>query len=102
MLNNNAYLKWSTVKPFTKCASIRIMHALITNRKRPSERMVAGSVNKINNGLMNESSRERTTATAIAVKISRMCTPGNIFARMKTFTVVINIFNRYFMQNKIT
>ena len=78
MLNNKACQKLSTLKPPTKCASIKIMQALITNRKIPSVSMVAGRVNNISNGFINESKNESTTATISAVNMLLISMPGKM------------------------
>lgn len=78
MLNNKACQKLSTLNPPTKCASIKIIQALITKRKSPSVRMVAGNVSKTSNGFITASKKERTTATISAVNISLISMPGNM------------------------
>ena len=96
MLNKSACQKLSTLKPPTKCASIKIMQALIIKRKRPRVRMVAGKVSNISNGFTNPSSKERTTATISAVNISLIKIPGSIYASIKTFTAHTNILSNHF------
>ena len=46
--------------------------ALMTNKNKPSVRIVAGSVKRISNGLTTASSKDSTMATKIAVKKSTM------------------------------
>lgn len=70
-----------------------MIQALITNKKRPSVRMVAGSVSRMSKGFITVSSTANTKATITAVKIllSAISTPGNMAASIKTFTAEINI-----------
>ena len=78
MLNNKASQKPATLNPLTKCSAIKIINALITNKNNPSEKIVTGSVNIINNGLIVASNIANSTATASAVKISLITIPGRI------------------------
>jgi hypothetical protein len=96
MLNKRACQKLSTLKPPTKCASIKIMQALITNRNRPSVRIVAGNVSNTNNGFTNPSNKESTTATIRAVNMSLIKIPGSMYASIKTFTAHTNILSNHF------
>lgn len=73
-----------------------MMIALITKRKRPNVRMVAGSVSNINNGFTSASSIASTKATTMAVKKFEMSTPGRISARKKAFTAIIKTLNKKF------
>ena len=78
MLNNKASQKLATLKPLTKCSAIKIINALIANKNNPSEKIVTGSVNIINNGLIVASNIANSTATASAVKMSLITIPGRI------------------------
>ena len=99
MLKSRAYQKLSTLKPCTKCASIKMMQALITKRNNPSVSMVAGSVSRISRGFINASSSDSTKATTIAVKklLFTISTPGSMYASINTLTVVISTFNKNFI-----
>lgn len=96
MLKRRACQKLSTLKPPTKCASIKIMHAFITNKNIPSVRIVAGNVSSTNNGLINASNKESTTATISAVNMSLIKIPGSIYASIKTFTAHTKILSNHF------
>lgn len=56
--------------------------------------MVAGRVSKIKIGFTMASKNPSTIAKIIAVKKSSICMPGNIWASMNAFTVVINILSK--------
>jgi hypothetical protein len=67
MLNNNAHQKLSTLNPSPKIQSaVKIITALTTNKNKPSVRMVAGMVRKINNGLSETLSTASKAATNTA------------------------------------
>mgnify|MGYP003402225674 FL=1 len=72
------------------------MAALITNRKRPSVKMVAGRVSIMRSGFTIASSNDSTTATIIAVKKSTIAIPGKIYASTKTFTEQTNTLKNHF------
>jgi hypothetical protein len=59
--------------------------------------MVAGSVNKTNNGFTIASSNASTKATSIAVKKLLMLMPGKIYASKKAFTAVMSTLIKNFM-----
>ncbi len=67
ILNKRAAKNPLTTKPATNLLAKIIMTALITNKKRPKETIVAGKVKKIKSGLTNIFSKAITTATIIAV-----------------------------------
>lgn len=79
MLNNMAYQKPLISNPCTKCALMSRIQALITNRNKPSVKMVAGKVSRISKGFTNASSNASTMATTMAVKklLFTISTPGN-------------------------
>jgi hypothetical protein len=99
MLNNKAYQKPSTLNPCTKWASSKMMQALITNKKSPRVKMVAGNVSKISNGFITASSTANTNATNIAVTILlfSIATPGRMAANINTLTVVMRILYKKFI-----
>lgn len=73
------------------------MQALITKRNNPSEKTVAGNVNRINNGFINASSNDRIMATIKAENISFISTPsGIIYAIIKALTAHTNILKHHF------
>ncbi len=65
-----------TLKPSTKLPAIKIITALITNRKRPKVKIVAGNVNNINSGFTVIRNNPKTTATHIAELSLPTETPG--------------------------
>ena len=73
-----------------------MIQALITNKKRPSVKMVAGNVSMMSSGFTIASSNDNTTATIIAVKKSTMLIPGKIYARIKTFTEQTSTLKNHF------
>lgn len=68
ILNNMAERKPEMTNPETKFPANNIITALITNKNKPSEIIVAGNVNKISKGLTNIFKRAITNATQIAVE----------------------------------
>ncbi len=77
ILKSSAYQKLVTIKPSTSLSIIKIIIAFITNRKRPSVKIVTGRVNRINIGFTIEFINARTTATISAVTILSVLTPGS-------------------------
>jgi len=61
---------------------------LITNVNRPSERIFIGNVRKNKIGLITTLIIPKTTATITAVSKLLICTPGRIFAVIKTAIVL--------------
>jgi len=80
-----------------------MIQAFITKRKSPKDKIVAGNVSSTRIGFITASNIANTTATATAVKILlfTMATPGKMYARTKTFTVLIKIFNKNFIVVKL-
>ncbi len=66
-----------TSKPEIKCAAIRMMIALMTNKKSPKLSMVIGKVKMTKMGLTKKLSKLNTTATIMAVTMVSTPTPGN-------------------------
>lgn len=56
-----------TAKPVTNLPAIKIIHALITNKNKPSVRIVTGKVKITNSGRTNIFKIEIVRATKIAV-----------------------------------
>ena len=73
-----------------------MMLALITKRKSPNVKIVAGNVSNISRGFTIASSSDSTTATTMAVKKSTMVMPGKIYSRIKTFTEQTNTLISHF------
>jgi hypothetical protein len=67
MLKIKAVQNESTLNPPTIFEHNKIMTALITNRNKPNENIVAGNVNRIKIGFTNRLSKPKTTATIKAV-----------------------------------
>ena len=84
MLNNKAYQNPLTLNPVTNASQIKIIRALMTNRKRPKVRMVTGKVKMIKMGFTNRFKTIRTAATTTAVKKLSTLMPGRIFASTTT------------------
>lgn len=78
MLNSSACQKVSILKPPTKCASIKIIQALMIKRNKPSVSKVAGKVSNTINGFINASRKDSTTATMTAVNMLLISMPGKI------------------------
>lgn len=78
MLKSRACQKLSTLKPPTKCASIKIIHALIIKRNKPSVSIVAGNVSSTSSGFINASKKDNTTATISAVNMLLISMPGKM------------------------
>jgi hypothetical protein len=97
MLNKTAYQKPSILNPFIKYPVAKMMQALMTNKNKPSVRMVTGKVNIINRGFTVASKIASTIATISAVKISLITIPGSICARINALTAVINILIKNFI-----
>ncbi len=93
MLKSIAAQKLSTLKPCTKCASSKIIHALITKRNSPKVSRVTGKVNKISKGFIiaSNTASMSATITAVIILLLTISMPGNIAASIKTLTAVINI-----------
>jgi hypothetical protein len=68
-----------------------MIKAFITNKKSPSDRMVAGNVSNINIGFISESNMANTMATRMEVPKLSIFTPGNISANKKAFTAITSI-----------
>lgn len=92
MLNKKACQKPAILKPSIKYPAVKMMEALITNKNKPSVRMVTGKVSIINSGFTVASKIASIIATISAVKILLISIPGSMFARINALTVVINIF----------
>ena len=73
-----------------------MIQALITKRKRPSVRIVAGKVSIISRGFTIASSKDSTIATIIAEKKSTILIPGKIYASIKTFTEHTSTLKNHF------
>lgn len=67
MLKISAVTKPSTLKPVTKCEQSKIIAALITKRKSPSDITVIGKVKKTRIGFTIAFSKPKTIATIIEV-----------------------------------
>ena len=67
-LNINAHQKPSTLMPSTNLLASNTTRALITNRNRPSVRMVTGSVSRMIRGFTKVLRIARTTANTSAVQ----------------------------------
>jgi uncharacterized membrane protein YoaK (UPF0700 family) len=67
MLKIKAVKNDSTLNPPTIFEHNKIITALMTNRNKPNENIVAGNVNRINMGFTNTLSKPKTTATIKAV-----------------------------------
>jgi hypothetical protein len=72
------------------------MPALITKRKRPRVKIVAGSVSIIRSGFTIASSKDKTIATITAEPKSVISTPGKIISSIKTFTEQTNTLKNHF------
>jgi len=70
--------KSETENPRIKWFAIKTMRPLITSRKSPRVRIVAGKVRIIRMGLTIELSSARTTATTKAIKGDEITTPGRM------------------------
>ena len=75
-LNINAVQNESTENPPTSSLQIKIMIALITNRKRPKVNTVTGKVKITMIGLINKFNNARTIATIKEVVKFCTCTPS--------------------------
>lgn len=91
MLNNKAVQKESILKPPTILSQIIIISALITNKNKPKEKIVIGSVNKIKIGFMKILSKPRTIATQNAVKKPSISIPEIRYGIKRTKAVVTRI-----------
>lgn len=79
MLKNNACQKVATLKPGLNIqAAISIIKALITNRNKPSETIVAGIVKNTSTGLTDTFSTDSRAANNKAYQKLSRCTPGKI------------------------
>jgi len=96
-LNNNAEKKLDTTNPPTKLAAIKMIIAFITKRNSPNVRIVAGNVNKINNGFTNIFKTAIANATHTAVDIVAISTPGKTPAKATTAKAVKTIFRIKFI-----
>ena len=76
MLNQNADHQLVTVKPFTKSDTHKTMSMLMTNKNKPSVKMVMGNVSNTNMGRTTALRKPNKTATIIAVKLLLMFTPA--------------------------
>lgn len=77
-LNKRAHQKLTTLKSGTIQAASIITRAFITNRNRPSVKIVMGIVKIIKIGLTTAFKILNTAATIMASKKEFTCTPGNI------------------------
>lgn len=86
-----------TLKPPTISSQIRIIMALITNKKSPNVKMVKGKVNSTKIGLMKTLSNPKTMATQIAEKKLSISMPEIKYGSTKTRLAVISILRINFM-----
>jgi len=77
ILNISAHQKPSTINPDMKYPAIKMMIALITNKKRPNVIIVMGMVKITKIGFMILFNIANTRATKMADKKLSMCTPGS-------------------------
>ena len=78
ILNRSAHQNPSTLNPGTNLLPSRMINAFITNKKRPSVRIVMGSVSKISIGFSNVFRMANTKASIIAVQGVSICIPFKI------------------------
>ena len=86
-----------TPNPATNLSAKRIIIPLMTNKKSPKVRMVAGNVKNIISGLTNKFKIAMTMATINAVPYPSTVTPGIIFANTTTAKAVNASFKKVFM-----
>lgn len=67
MLKSKAVQKESTLKPPTIFEQNKMIMALITNKNKPSVKIVTGKVNKIKIGFTKMFNKPKTIATIIEV-----------------------------------
>ena len=96
-LKSSAYQILATVKPCTKCASIKTIMAFIKIRKIPNVMIVIGSVSIMSSGFAKISSKAHTAATISAVTLLFTATPGSSQLAIMIASQVKNIFIRNFM-----
>ena len=90
-LNKSALHQVVTANPDTKSEVHIMMSILMTNRKRPSVKMVIGMVSKTKIGFTIALSKPNTSATIIAVYVLLTVTFGSNHEANKTAMAVINI-----------
>jgi hypothetical protein len=90
-------MKPETINPETKFPANNMIIALMINKNKPNEIIVAGSVNKISNGLTNIFKMAITKATQIAVEKLSTEIPGKTFAKTTTTSAVNKSFNMKFI-----
>lgn len=76
-LKINAHQKPSTLKPGIQWLANNVMQAFITNRNKPSEKMVTGRVSRTRAGRTVLLSNASNRATQIAVMVSFTEIPVN-------------------------
>src|SRR5258708_36649466 len=92
-LNTRAQPTDFTWKPLTRLSASNIIMALITNKNRPSVRMVTGRVTRISNGFIKKFNTDSTNATTSAVRKRSMLTPVcNTYDESIMAAAVINVF----------
>lgn len=84
MENPIAQNKPSTEKLLSSPSTIKTIAPLMTNKNKPSVRMVIGKVKKVKIGLINELARHNKIDTTIAVMNPSICTPDKIADATKT------------------
>lgn len=89
MLANNAVQKPETLKPLTRADTIRIINALMTNRKKPSVTNVNGNVNTISNGFTTAFAKPSSSAETINDEVSANLTPLKMWLATQSEIAVI-------------
>lgn len=101
-LNNKAYQNPETANPSIRLSQIKIMTALITNKKSPNVIIVTGIVKNTKIGFKNVFNIARTMATINDVEKLSTTIPGKKCANIKTTTVVIkSLISKFIFINLI-
>jgi len=90
-LNSSAQPKLAILMPFTKRLASNTTIALMTNKKRPSVRMVTGNVSKMIRGFTKMLRMASITANTMAVQNESICIPLRMCASPYETTAIKRI-----------